>query len=74
MSERPSRAAIYARVSTDTQTVENQIRELKQIAVRRGWEVVDYTDAGISGAKGRAQRPGLDWMLKDPSRSLRCSG
>jgi resolvase-like protein len=50
-----------ARISTDTQTVENQIRELKQIAVRRGWEVVEvYTDAGISGAKSRAQRPGLD--------------
>jgi DNA invertase Pin-like site-specific DNA recombinase len=69
MSKRPSRAAIYARVSTDTQTVENQIRELKQIALRRGWEVVEvYTDAGISGAKGRAQRPGLDRMLKDASR------
>jgi DNA invertase Pin-like site-specific DNA recombinase len=27
-----------------------------------------YTDAGISGAKGRAQRPGLDEMLKDASR------
>jgi DNA invertase Pin-like site-specific DNA recombinase len=69
MSKRPSRAAIYARVSTDTQTVENQIRELKQIALRRGWEVVEvYTDAGISGAKGRAQRPGLDRMLKDAGR------
>jgi DNA invertase Pin-like site-specific DNA recombinase len=69
MSRRPGRAAIYARVSTDTQTVENQIRELKQIAERRGWEVVEvYTDAGISGAKGRAQRPGLDRMLKDAGR------
>ena len=69
MSKRPSRAAIYARVSTDTQTVENQIRELRLIAKRRGWEVVEvYTDAGISGAKGRAQRPGLDRMLKDASR------
>jgi DNA invertase Pin-like site-specific DNA recombinase len=63
------RAAIYARVSTDSQTVENQIRELKQIARRRGWEVIEvYTDAGISGAKSRAQRPGLDQMLKEASR------
>jgi DNA invertase Pin-like site-specific DNA recombinase len=69
MSKKVERAAIYARVSTDSQTVENQIRELKQIAARRGWEVVEvYTDAGISGAKGRAQRPGLDQMLKDASR------
>src|SRR5262249_48628329 len=29
------RAAIYVRVSTDKQTVENQIRELRQIAERR---------------------------------------
>src|SRR5262249_6076813 len=63
------RAAIYVRVSTDKQTVENQIRELRQIADRRGWEVVEeYHDASISGAKGRDQRPGLDRMLKDASR------
>jgi DNA invertase Pin-like site-specific DNA recombinase len=69
MTKTVSRAAIYARVSTDSQTVENQIRELRQIAERRGWEVVEvYTDAGISGAKGRTQRPGLDQMLKDASR------
>jgi DNA invertase Pin-like site-specific DNA recombinase len=55
------RAAIYVRVSTDKQTVENQLRELRQIAERRGWEVVEeYHDAGISGAKGRRDRPGLD--------------
>ena len=27
-----------------------------------------YNDAGISGAKGRADRPGLDLLLKDASR------
>lgn len=27
-----------------------------------------YNDAGISGAKGRAYRPGLDLLLKDASR------
>jgi DNA invertase Pin-like site-specific DNA recombinase len=63
------RAALYVRVSTDSQTVENQIRELRQVAKRRGWEVVEvYSDAGISGAKGRNGRPGLDSMLKDASR------
>src|SRR6476469_4598116 len=62
------RAALYVRVSTDAQTVENQLRELRQVAVRRGWDVVEgYSDAGISGAKGRNGRPGLDSTLKDPS-------
>ena len=63
------RAAIYVRVSTDKQTVENQLRELRQIAERRGWEVVEeYHDAGISGANGRKDRPGLDKMLQDAQR------
>jgi DNA invertase Pin-like site-specific DNA recombinase len=63
------RAAIYVRVSTDRQTIENQLRELRQIAERRGWEVVhEYHDAGISGAKSREARPGLDQMLKDAQR------
>jgi DNA invertase Pin-like site-specific DNA recombinase len=31
------RAALYVRVSTDAQTVENQIHELRQVAKRRGW-------------------------------------
>ena len=44
---------MYVRVSTDAQTVENQIRELRQVARRRGWDVVEvYSDTGISGAKG----------------------
>ena len=63
------RAALYVRVSTDHQSVENQVCELREVAERRGWTVVKtYRDAGISGAKGRDQRPGLDTMLKDANR------
>src|SRR5262244_2585602 len=63
------RAALYLRVSTDKQTVKNQEIQLRQVAERRGWEVVEvYDDAGISGAKGRKDRPGLDRMLNDASR------
>jgi DNA invertase Pin-like site-specific DNA recombinase len=63
------RAAIYVRVSTDKQTVENQVRELRQIAEHRGWQVIEiYQDAGISGAKGRDGRPDLDRMLKDAQK------
>ncbi|MFY9839275.1 MAG: recombinase family protein [Xanthobacteraceae bacterium] len=63
------RAAIYVRVSTDKQTVESQVHVLRQIAERRGWQVVEqYSDAGISGSKGRDGRPGLDQMLKDAQR------
>ena len=69
LMSKPKRAALYVRVSTDKQTVENQVRDLKLVAERRGWTVVEvYSDAGISGAKRRDQRPGLDAMLKDASR------
>jgi DNA invertase Pin-like site-specific DNA recombinase len=71
MIKQVKRAALYVRVSTDAQTVENQIRELSQVAERRGWEVVEiYRDAGISGAKGRDGRPGLDAMRKDACRRI----
>ncbi len=63
-------AAIYARVSTrNGQTTENQLRELRAVARRNGWKIVaTYTDDGISGAKGRDQRPGLDDLLKAVAR------
>ena len=64
-----TRAAIYLRVSTGEQTVENQRRELEAVAAARGWDVAHvYSDEGISGAKGRDQRPQLDLMLKDAVR------
>jgi DNA invertase Pin-like site-specific DNA recombinase len=59
------RVAIYLRVSTDKQATNNQRRELEAVAERSGWELVKvYQDAGISGAKGRDKRPGLDAMMK----------
>src|SRR5215207_8343770 len=59
------RVAIYLRVSTDKQTTGNQRRELEAVAERSGWKIVKvYEDAGISGAKGRDQRPGLDALMK----------
>ena len=63
------RAALYVRVSTDRQTVENQVAALTKVAEARGWQIVEtFSDAGISGAKGRKDRPGLDQMLRDAQR------
>src|ERR1700688_2604061 len=59
------RIAIYLRVSTSKQETSNQRRELQAVAARSGWEIVRvFENAGISGAKGRDERPGLDAMLK----------
>jgi DNA invertase Pin-like site-specific DNA recombinase len=69
MTTTTKRAAIYSRVSTTGQTIENQRRELERVAQQRGWEIVElYEDAGISGAKGRDQRPALDRLHKDATR------
>ncbi len=63
------RAALYVRVSQDSQTVENQTLILNEVARRSGWEIVHvFADEGISGAKGRDKRPGYDALLKAVSR------
>ena len=67
-ARKPRRAAIYARVSTGAQTVENQLRELREVAERHGWIVAEFRDAGASGAKGRDKRPGLDRLLHAVAR------
>src|SRR5215469_9785736 len=62
-------AALYVRVSTNGQTTENQERELRTVAKKAGWSVVQlYRDAGISGAKGRENRPAFDALCKDAAR------
>ena len=63
------RVAFYARVSTGEQTVENQLRELRAVAKRQGWKIVEtFTDEGISGAKGRDKRPAFDALCKGVAR------
>lgn len=63
------RVALYVRVSTADQHTDNQRIELEAVAERHGWQVTHvYEDAGISGAKGRTHRPGLDALMKTVAR------
>ena len=58
------KAAIYVRVSTADQHVESQLYDLRELAAKRGFEVVkEYQDCGVSGR--RARRPGLDALMAD---------
>ena len=69
MSTSGMHAAIYLRVSRDDQTTENQRLVLERVAGQRGWLITEtYEDQGVSGAKGRDQRPAFDQMLKDAVR------
>ncbi|MFQ5684912.1 MAG: recombinase family protein [Candidatus Binatia bacterium] len=56
--------ALYARVSTNQQDPEVQLRELRALATARGWTISrEYVDAGISGASN--SRPELSRLLAD---------
>lgn len=60
------RVATYLRVSTHKdQTVENQRLVLADWIAARGYSLAaEFVDEGISGAKGRDKRPGLDALMK----------
>lgn len=64
--------AIYARVSTTDQTLDAQLQDLRAYCHSRGWQVVEYLDLGISGAKD--SRPGWnqcwDALQKGKHRTL----
>ena len=69
MVRSPKRVALYVRVSTDGQTVENQRRDLKASAKRHGWLIVEtFDDNGVSGAKSRDERPAMRRLMEGVAR------
>src|SRR5712691_4843471 len=64
------KVALYARYSTDNQSVvsiEDQFRICREHAGRERWQVIDtYHDAAISGASV-ILRPGVQSLLQDAS-------
>jgi len=56
---------LYSRVSTDSQTTENQLRELRAYAERMGYRVIaELNDHAISGSKGRRDRPAFNRLCE----------
>lgn len=60
--------SIYARVSTDGQTTDNQIMRLSELASNRGYGVFDVYSDVCSGAVSK--RPELDRMMHDAKLHL----
>lgn len=65
-----TRVAIYSRVSkdNDSQTPENQLRELRGYCERQGHKVVEEYVDYESGRKGKAERKRFAALLKDASQ------
>ena len=63
------KVALYCRVSTLDQTVDNQLIELREHCSKMGWEIVkEYSDQGLSGTLSREKRPALNSLIKDAYR------
>ena len=60
--------AIYVRVSTASQTTENQLIELTEVCERNKWHITNIYNETISGTKSVDERAGLNRMLQDASR------
>jgi DNA invertase Pin-like site-specific DNA recombinase len=61
------RAAIYCRVSSDAQTVDNQLLDLRTYIAARQWTLTgEFRDEGVSGSKDR--RPALDKLMTEARR------
>jgi DNA invertase Pin-like site-specific DNA recombinase len=61
------RAALYCRVSSDSQTVDNQLHELRSYVGMRQWTLAgEFQDEGISGSKD--SRPALDRLMAEARR------
>jgi len=59
------RVGLYLRTSSTERTVENQRQALTEALTRRGWQIAEeFTDEGVSGAKGRDKRPGFDRLSR----------
>lgn len=63
MEIKKMRCVIYTRVSTEDQTVENQISQLKEYAERQNWNIIDIVSDVASGGKSANERSGLKKVL-----------
>ena len=53
------RCVIYSRVSTEEQTTDNQLRQLREYADRQGWNIIEEIQDVASGGKSAEERQGL---------------
>jgi DNA invertase Pin-like site-specific DNA recombinase len=62
--KKQDKTAIFARVSTEAQDNDRQVKELTALADAKGWHVVETITETASGAASRANRAGLRRLLE----------
>jgi len=61
------KVGIYCRVSTQDQTTDSQLLDLRRYTRERGWHLYrEYCDNGVSGTKG--SRPALNQLMDDAKK------
>ena len=61
------KVALYSRVSTQDQSVDMQLLDLRRYCDQRGFEIYkEYSDEGVSGTKDR--RPALDELMAEAQK------
>ena len=58
-----TKVAIFVRVSTRAQNTDRQEHDLKALAKRKGWQVVEVIRETVSGASQNADRQGVQLLL-----------
>ena len=53
------RCVIYSRVSTEEQTTDNQLQQLREYADRQSWNIIEEIQDVASGGKSAEERQGL---------------
>ena len=53
------RCVIYSRVSTEEQSTDNQLRQLREYADRQSWNIIEEIQDVASGGKSAEERQGL---------------
>jgi len=63
--------AIYGRVSTDKQELENQLHDLRRFTKRNNWKIYKvYTDVVTGKSVNEKSRPGFDELFQDARKKL----
>jgi DNA invertase Pin-like site-specific DNA recombinase len=63
-SSQQIKAAIFVRVSTHKQNSDRQISDLRRLADRNGWQIVEVVSEQISGATQNSGRAGVQRLLQ----------